>query len=39
MTPKAKNWIIGIVCFIAGVLVTVIGFFALTIYVSFIQGN
>ena len=37
MTPKAKNWTIGIVCFIAGMLFTVIGFFALTIYVSFIR--
>lgn len=37
MTPKAKNWTIGIVSFIAGVLVTIIGFFVLTIYVSFIR--
>lgn len=26
MTPKAKNWTIGIVCFFAGVAATVIGF-------------
>ena len=37
MTPKTKNWTIGIVCFFAGVLVTIIGFFILTIYVSFIR--
>lgn len=39
MTEKAKNWTIGIVCFFAGMLVTVIGFFVLTIYVSFIQTH
>ena len=37
MTPKTKNWTIGIVCFFAGVLVSIIGFFVLTIYVSFIH--
>ena len=35
MTPKAKNWTIGIVCFFGGVLVSIIGFFILAIYVSF----
>lgn len=39
MSPKAKNWTIGIICFFAGMIVTVIGFIALTIYVSFIQNN
>lgn len=39
MTPKAKNWTIGIVCFLAGVIATIIGFFILTIYVSFIQEH
>lgn len=38
MNPKAKNWTIGIICFFAGMIVTVIGFFILTIYVSFIRG-
>ena len=37
MTPKAKSWTIGIVSFIAGVIVTIIGFVVLTIYVSFIR--
>lgn len=37
MTPKVKNWTIGIVCFFAGVIATIIGFFILTIYVSFIR--
>ena len=37
MTPKAKNRTIGIVCFFGGVLVSIIGFFVLTIYVSFIH--
>ena len=37
MTPKAKNWTIGIVCFFAGVIATIIGFVILTIYVSFIR--
>ena len=32
-----KNWIIGTLSFLAGVIVTVIGFFVLTIYVSFIR--
>ena len=39
MSPKAKNWTIGIVCFLAGVIATIIGFFVLTIYVSFIQEH
>jgi hypothetical protein len=39
MSPKAKNWTIGILCFLAGVIVTIIGFFILTIYVSFIQEH
>lgn len=39
MNPKAKNWTIGILCFFAGVIVTIIGFFILTIYVSFIQEH
>lgn len=37
MTPKAKNWTIGIVCFFAGMIATIIGFVILTIYVSFIR--
>ena len=37
MSPKAKNWTIGIVSFFAGVILTIIGFFVLTIYVSFIR--
>lgn len=37
MTPKVKNWTIGIVCFFAGVIATIIGFVILTIYVSFIR--
>ena len=37
MTQKAKNWTIGIVSFFAGVLATIVGFFVLTIYVSFIH--
>ncbi len=37
MNPKAKNWIIGIISFVAGVIIIVIGFFVLTIYVSFIR--
>ena len=37
MSPKAKNWAIGIGCFFAGVIVTIIGFVVLTIYVSFIR--
>lgn len=37
MTPKAKKRTIGIVCFFGGVLVSIIGFFVLTIYVSFIH--
>ena len=37
MSPKAKSWTIGLVSFFAGVIVTVIGFFVLTIYVSFIR--
>ena len=37
MNPKAKNWTIAIFSFLAGVIVTVIGFFVLTIYVSFIR--
>lgn len=39
MNAKAKNWTIGILCFFAGVIVTIIGFFILTIYVSFIQEH
>lgn len=39
MSPKAKNWTIGVLCFFLGVVMTVIGFFALTIYVSFIREN
>ena len=37
MSPKSKNWMIGVLSFFAGVIVTVIGFFVLTIYVSFIR--
>lgn len=37
MTPKAKNWTIGIVCFFGGMIATIIGFVILTIYVSFIR--
>ena len=37
MTPKAKNRLIGTLSFVAGVVVTVIGFVVLTVYVSFIQ--
>lgn len=35
MTEKSKNWTIGIVSFIAGVIVTIIGFVVLTLYISF----
>ena len=37
MSPEAKNWTIGILSFIAGIIVTIIGFVVLTIYVSFIR--
>ena len=36
---KAKPWIIGVLSFVAGVVVTIIGFVVLTIYVSFIREN
>ena len=37
MNPKTKNWIIGLVSFFAGIIITIIGFVVLTIYVSFIR--
>ena len=39
MTPKAKNWTIGILSFFAGVIATIIGFVILTIYISFIREH
>ena len=39
MTPKAKNRIIGIVCFFAGMIATIIGFVILTTYVSFFNNK
>lgn len=37
MTTKAKYWLIGILSFVAGLIVANIGFVALIIYVSFIR--
>ena len=34
---KYKSWIIGLISFFAGVIVTIIGFVVLTIYIAFIQ--